>query len=162
MVRRPPPGIPIINDAFHPWLVDKSASDKDIRWAYKKLSKKFHPDKNKDPDAESKFIDIAHGMALNYPRFSSRLSTSFQHMRFFPMPRCALQKSPFISSLISRQKRQIYDRYGEDALKAHEGGHQTTNPFDMFASFFGGGCASNLQYFCKHVLISTRQNGTKA
>ncbi|XP_006459377.1 hypothetical protein AGABI2DRAFT_65345 [Agaricus bisporus var. bisporus H97] len=84
--------------------VDKSASDKDIRWAYKKLSKKFHPDKNKDPDAESKFIDIAHAYEV----------------------------------LSNPEKRQIYDRYGEDALKAHEGGHQTTNPFDMFASFFGG------------------------
>lgn len=38
----------------------KSASDKDIRHAYKKLSKKFHPDKNKDPGAEERFVDIAH------------------------------------------------------------------------------------------------------
>ena len=42
--------------------VHKSASDKDIRAAYKRLSKKFHPDKNKDPDAENRFVDIARGM----------------------------------------------------------------------------------------------------
>jgi DnaJ-related protein SCJ1 len=41
--------------------IHKSASEKDIRHAYKKLSRKFHPDKNKDPGAEAKFVDIAHG-----------------------------------------------------------------------------------------------------
>lgn len=41
--------------------VHKSASDRDIRAAYKRLSKKFHPDKNKDPDAEGKFVEIARG-----------------------------------------------------------------------------------------------------
>jgi preprotein translocase subunit Sec63 len=42
--------------AVHP-----SASEKDIRHAYKRLSKKYHPDKNKDPDAEARFVDIAYG-----------------------------------------------------------------------------------------------------
>lgn len=39
----------------------KSASDKDIRAAYKRLSKKWHPDKNKSPEAEGKFVEIARG-----------------------------------------------------------------------------------------------------
>jgi DnaJ-class molecular chaperone with C-terminal Zn finger domain len=43
----------------HP--VHRSASEKDIRQAYKKLSRKFHPDKNKKPGAEDKFVEIAHG-----------------------------------------------------------------------------------------------------
>ena len=41
--------------------VHKSSSEKDIRAAYKRLSKKFHPDKNKEPDAESRFVEIARG-----------------------------------------------------------------------------------------------------
>jgi DnaJ-related protein SCJ1 len=41
--------------------VDRSASDKDIRTAYKRLSKRFHPDKNKDPGAEEKFVEVARG-----------------------------------------------------------------------------------------------------
>src|SRR5258708_35607532 len=49
------------------------------------------------------------------------------------------------------QKRQIYDRHGEEGLKAHEGGqHQYANPFDVFSQFFGGGCTYNYHrhWFC--------------
>jgi DnaJ-class molecular chaperone len=51
--------------------VDKSASEKDIRAAYKRLSKKYHPDKNKDPDAEGKFVEIARGECERVRQFSA-------------------------------------------------------------------------------------------
>ncbi|WP_268913154.1 molecular chaperone DnaJ [Lentilactobacillus sp. SPB1-3] len=38
--------------------VSKDASEDDIKHAYRKLSKKYHPDINKAPDAEEKFKDI--------------------------------------------------------------------------------------------------------
>ncbi|KAJ7773235.1 hypothetical protein B0H16DRAFT_1304596 [Mycena metata] len=84
--------------------IHKSASEKDIRHAYKKLSRKFHPDKNKDPGAEDKFVEIAHAYEV----------------------------------LSDPTKRDIYDRHGEEGLKAHEGGQRQANPFDMFSNFFGG------------------------
>ncbi|XVF33581.1 hypothetical protein REPUB_Repub17cG0180400 [Reevesia pubescens] len=37
------------------------------------------------------------------------------------------------------EKRDIYDQYGEDALKEGMGGGGPHNPFDLFESFFGGG-----------------------
>ncbi|GAB3037968.1 DnaJ C-terminal domain-containing protein [Oleiagrimonas citrea] len=42
--------------------VDSSASESDIRTAYRKLARKYHPDRNKEPDAEEKFkaINEAH------------------------------------------------------------------------------------------------------
>lgn len=45
-------------------LVHISASDRDIRAAYKRLSKKFHPDKNKASDAEERFVEIARGASI--------------------------------------------------------------------------------------------------
>ncbi|MDU7282153.1 MAG: DnaJ domain-containing protein, partial [Leuconostoc citreum] len=38
--------------------VDKNASQDDIKKAYRKLSKKYHPDINHEPGAEEKYKEI--------------------------------------------------------------------------------------------------------
>ncbi|KAJ8072515.1 DnaJ- protein scj1 [Marasmius tenuissimus] len=91
-------------DLYKTLDLHRSASDKDIRHAYKKLSRKYHPDKNKDPAAADKFVEVAYAYEV----------------------------------LSDSTKRQIYDRHGEEGLKAHEGGQQHhANPFDVFSNFFG-------------------------
>ncbi|KAA1467490.1 DnaJ-domain-containing protein [Dentipellis sp. KUC8613] len=86
--------------------IHRSASEQDIRKAYKRLSRKYHPDKNKEEGAEDRFVEVAYAYEV----------------------------------LSDQTKRQIYDRHGEEGLKAHEGGQQQhANPFDIFSSFFGGG-----------------------
>ena len=39
--------------------VEKTATDDELKKAYRKLSKKYHPDINKEPDAEDKFKEIS-------------------------------------------------------------------------------------------------------
>lgn len=38
--------------------IDKSASEADIKKAFRKMAKKYHPDVNKEPDAEEKFKEV--------------------------------------------------------------------------------------------------------
>jgi len=88
--------------------VSKTASAADIKRAYRKLSLKYHPDKNPAPDAATKFAEIAAAYDV----------------------------------LSDPEKRETYNRGGEDAVKMQEqrGSQQAADPFSIFEAFgFGGG-----------------------
>ncbi|CAL5874799.1 uncharacterized protein PFLUO_LOCUS9101 [Penicillium psychrofluorescens] len=90
--------------------LDKSASERDIKRAYRTLSKKYHPDKNPgDDSARDKFVEIADAYDV--------LSTS---------------------SL--RKVYDQYGHAGvEQQRKGGAAGGQPHDPFDLFSRFFGGG-----------------------
>lgn len=41
--------------------ISKTANSQEIRKAHRKLAKLYHPDKNKDPNATEKFLEINEG-----------------------------------------------------------------------------------------------------
>ena len=46
--------------------VSRDASESEIKKAFRRLAVKYHPDKNKDPDAQKKFVKIANGKYQYY------------------------------------------------------------------------------------------------
>lgn len=86
--------------------VPKSASGKEIKAAFRKLARQYHPDVNKEPGATEKFKEISAAYEV----------------------------------LSDDKKRALYDQYGEAGVKSTVGGQAgayTTNPFDLFETFFG-------------------------
>lgn len=86
--------------------VPKSANNKEIKAAYRRLARQYHPDVNKQPGATEKFKEISAAYEV----------------------------------LSDDKKRALYDQYGEAGVKSAVGGQAgsyTTNPFDLFETFFG-------------------------
>ena len=56
------------NDYYKLLGISKTASEREIKKAFRKLAKQYHPDRNKDVGAEDKFIEIANGeLELEFP-----------------------------------------------------------------------------------------------
>ncbi|KAJ8247293.1 hypothetical protein GJAV_G00244630 [Gymnothorax javanicus] len=81
--------------------VSPSASENDLKKAYRKLAKEYHPDKN--PNAGDKFKEISFAYEV----------------------------------LTNPEKKELYDRYGEQGLR--EGGGGGGGMDDIFSHIFGGG-----------------------
>ncbi|KAL2134094.1 hypothetical protein VTI74DRAFT_981 [Chaetomium olivicolor] len=89
--------------------LDRQATDRQIKSAYRQLSKKYHPDKNpNDPTAHDKFVLVSEAYEA-------------------------------LSSAESRQIYDQYGHEGLKQRKQQGGGFQTHDPFDLFSRFFGGG-----------------------
>lgn len=94
------------SDYYSTLGVSRSASIKEIKAAYRKLARQYHPDVNKEPGATEKFKEISSAYEV----------------------------------LSDDKKRALYDQYGEAGVKSAVGGSAgtyTTNPFDLFETFFG-------------------------
>ena len=62
--------------------VSKSATQDEIKSAFRKLAKKYHPDVNKEPDAEAKFKEIGEAYAVLSDENKRRQYDQFGHAAF--------------------------------------------------------------------------------
>lgn len=98
-----------VEDYYKLLGIGRDASDREIKKAYRSLSKKSHPDKNPgDEKAAQKFVEIASAYeALVDPEL--------------------------------RKIYDQYGHEGVEKRKQGGGAQQQQNPFDLFSRFFGGG-----------------------
>lgn len=88
--------------------IDKSANDRDIKRAYRTLSKKFHPDKNPgNESAHAKFVEIAEAYDV-------------------------------LADGAMRKVYDQRGHEGVQQQKQGGGRQQGNDPFDLFSRFFGG------------------------
>lgn len=89
--------------------ISRQASDKEIKSAYRRLSKKYHPDKNPGDDtAKDKFVEVSEAYEALIDPQSRKIYDQYGH-----------------EGLKQRQQG------------GGGGGHH--DPFDLFSRFFGGG-----------------------
>lgn len=62
--------------------VSKTATDEEIKRAFRKLAKQYHPDVNKEPDAEEKFKEIGEAYAILSDSEKRRQYDQFGHAAF--------------------------------------------------------------------------------
>lgn len=62
--------------------IEKTATDKEIKSAFRKLAKQYHPDVNKEPDAEEKFKEIQEAYAVLSDENRRRQYDQFGHAAF--------------------------------------------------------------------------------
>jgi molecular chaperone DnaJ len=71
--------VPEKKDYYEVLGVPRDASREDIKRAYRKLALKYHPDKNKAPDAEERFKEISEAYGVLYDEQKRKMYNTYGH-----------------------------------------------------------------------------------
>lgn len=117
--------------------VSKSASSEELKRAYRKLALEWHPDRNKKPEANTKFKEINEAYAVLSDAKKKQQYDQFGHDAFAPgMGTGGWGQSREAGSGFAGQGPFSYS-YSSSGSPFGEG--DFVDPFEIFEQFFGGG-----------------------
>ncbi len=121
--------------------VAKGSSKEEIKNAYRKAALKYHPDRNKAPDAEEKFKEINEAYEVLSNDQKKSAYDQYGHAAFDP------NAGPFSGRTYTQQNGPFNFTYTQGGNMGGAdfdfGGF--SNPFDIFEQFFGGGFSQQRQ-----------------
>ncbi|HCM82259.1 MAG: Chaperone protein DnaJ [Candidatus Gottesmanbacteria bacterium GW2011_GWB1_44_11c] len=117
--------------------ISKSASDMEIKRAYRKLALEWHPDRNKAANANEKFKEINEAYAVLSSKDKRSAYDQFGHSAFAPGGGMgAGGQGPFGGF---RQQGPFSYTYSTNGFEGGSPFGDFIDPFEIFEQFFGGG-----------------------
>ena len=112
--------------------VPRDASEEDIRSAYRKLAREYHPDVNKDPDAEDRFKEISEAYeVLRDPEKRER----------YDRLGAELEGRPGRLRRVGVRRRGMATAAASATCASSSGRRRRSDFSDFFEGLFGGGAA---------------------
>ncbi|HKY74478.1 MAG TPA: DnaJ C-terminal domain-containing protein [Patescibacteria group bacterium] len=116
--------------------VSKSASQEEVKAAYRKLALQYHPDRNKSADAETKFKEVNEAYQVVSNDEKRKAYDQFGHSAFDPSS--GFGSNPFTGGYKQGPFTYSYSTGGGNPFSGFDFG-EGGDPFEIFESFFGGG-----------------------
>lgn len=129
--------MPTKRDYYEILGVTKSATAAEIKSAYRKMALKYHPDKNKEKDAEAKFKEINEAYQILSDADKRKTYDQFGHAAFDPASGMGgMGGNPFSGGFQQGPFTWTYTTSagGENPFENMDFG----DPFEIFETFFGG------------------------